>query len=222
MHYFNHVKNTSLNMPELKQINFNSGRMYETVEGERFPSITTILNLYNQNFITEWKAKVGEEYANKVASQAARRGTIIHESIEHYLSNRSVPFISFRQQELFKSIKPLLNDINNIHCLEQRLFSRHLKIAGTVDCIAEHEGRLSVIDFKTSSRTKEKNKIENYFMQCTAYAIMYEELTGIPIQKIVIMIAVEDDFPQIFIEKRDNFVKSLLYYRELYRVEKSV
>lgn len=222
MHYFNHVKNTSLNIPELKQINFNSGRMYETVEGERFPSITTVLNLYNQNFITEWKAKVGEEYANKVASQAARRGTIIHESIEHYLSNRSVPFISFRQQELFKSIKPLLDDINNIHCLEQKLFSRHLKIAGTVDCIAEHEGRLSVIDFKTSSRTKEKNKIENYFMQCTAYAIMYEELTGIPIQKIVIMIAVENDFPQIFIEKRDNFVKSLLYYRELYRVEKSV
>lgn len=222
MQYFNHVKNTSLNIPELKQINSDSGRMYETMEGERFPSITTVLNLYNQNFITEWKAKVGEEYANKVASQAARRGTIIHESVEHYLSNRSVPFVSFRQQELFKSIQPLLNDINNVHCLEQRLFSRHLKIAGTVDCIAEHEGRLSVIDFKTSSRTKEKNKIENYFMQCTAYAIMYEELTGIPIQKIVIMIAVEDDFPQIFIEKRDNFVKSLLHYRKLYRVEKHV
>ncbi len=222
MQYFNHVKNTSLNIPELKQINSDSGRMYETMEGERFPSITTVLNLYNQNFITEWKSKVGEEYANKVASQAARRGTIIHESVEHYLSNRSVPFVSFRQQELFKSIQPLLNDINNVHCLEQRLFSRHLKIAGTVDCIAEHEGRLSVIDFKTSSRTKEKNKIENYFMQCTAYAIMYEELTGIPIQKIVIMIAVEDDFPQIFIEKRDNFVKSLLHYRELYRVEKHV
>lgn len=222
MQYFNHVKNTSLNIPELKQINSDSGRMYETMEGERFPSITTVLNLYNQNFITEWKAKVGEEYANKVASQAARRGTIIHESVEHYLSNRSVPFVSFRQQELFKSIQPLLNDINNVHCLEQRLFSRHLKIAGTVDCIAEHEGRLSVIDFKTSLRTKEKNKIENYFMQCTAYAIMYEELTGIPIQKIVIMIAVEDDFPQIFIEKRDNFVKSLLHYRELYRVEKHV
>jgi genome maintenance exonuclease 1 len=222
MQYFNHVKNTSLNIPELKQINSDSGRMYETMEGERFPSITTVLNLYNKNFITEWKSTVGEEYANKVASQAARRGTIIHESVEHYLSNRSVPFVSFRQQELFKSIRPLLNDINNVHCLEQRLFSRHLKIAGTVDCIAEHEGRLSVIDFKTSSRTKEKNKIENYFMQCTAYAIMYEELTGIPIQKIVIIIAVEDDFPQIFIEKRDNFVKSLLHYRELYRVEKHV
>lgn len=222
MQYFNLVKNTSLNIPELKQINSDSGRMYETMEGERFPSITTVLNLYNQNFITEWKSKVGEEYANKVASQAARRGTIIHESVEHYLSNRSVPFVSFRQQELFKSIQPLLNDINNVHCLEKRLFSRHLKIAGTVDCIAEHEGRLSVIDFKTSSRTKEKNKIENYFMQCTAYAIMYEELTGIPIQKIVIIIAVEDDFPQIFIEKRDNFVKSLLHYRELYRVEKHV
>jgi len=221
MHYFNHVKNTSLNIPELKQINFNSGRMYETVEGERFPSITTVLNLYNQNFITEWKAKVGEEYANKVASQAARRGTIIHESIEHYLSNRSVPFISFRQQELFKSIKPLLDDINNIHCLEQKLFSRHLKIAGTVDCIAEHEGRLSVIDFKTSSRTKEKNKIENYFMQCTAYAIMYEERTKRPITNLVIMISVEDDAPQIFFEKRDNWVKDLLYYRDLYEQNNS-
>jgi len=220
MQHFNHVNN--LNLPLLNQINTDTGRFYETIEGEKFPSITTVLSLYNQKYITEWKSRVGEEYANKIASQAAKRGTILHENVEHYLSNRTVPFVSFRQQELFNSIQPLLDDINNIHCLEQRLFSRHLKVAGTVDCIAEHENRLSVIDFKTSSKTKEKSNIENYFMQCSAYAIMYEEMTGIPIQKIVIIIAVEDDIPQIFIEKRDNFVKSLLYYRNLYREEKNV
>jgi genome maintenance exonuclease 1 len=221
MQQFNHVTNL-ISLPELKQINSDSGRLYETMEGERFPSITTVLSAYNGNFITEWKKKVGEEYANKISKQAAKRGTIIHETIEHYLRNRPVPFVSFRQQELFKSIKPLLTGINNIHCLEQRLFSRHLKVAGTVDCIAEHEGRLSVIDFKTSSKTKEKVNIENYFMQCTAYAIMYEELTGIPVPKIVIMIAVEDDFPQLFIEKRNNFVKSLFKYRKLYEKNENI
>jgi ATP-dependent exoDNAse (exonuclease V) beta subunit len=192
------------------------------MEGERFPSITTILSLYNQDFIAEWKSKVGEEYASKISKQAARRGTIIHESIEQYLINKPVPFISFRQQEIFKSIKPLLDDINNIHYIEKRLFSRHLRLAGTVDCIGEYRGKLSVIDFKTSSRLKEKNKIENYFMQCAAYAIMYEELTGIPIPRIAVLIAVDDDSPQLFVEKRDNFVKKLLHYRDLFEKNENI
>ena len=96
------------------------------------------------------------------------------------------------------------------------MYSDHLRIAGTVDCVAEFDGKISVIDFKSASKPKDKSYIENYFMQCSAYAIMFEEIFRIPVSQIVIAIAVEEEDPQIFVEKRDNYVKRLLYYRDLY------
>ena len=108
-----------------------------------------------------------------------------------------------------------------IYAQEIRMYSDHLRLAGTVDCVAKFDGKLSVIDFKTSSRSKNKEGISNYFMQCTAYAIMFEEMFGIPVSQTVVAIAVEDDAPQIFVEKRDNFVKELLYYRNSYETKHS-
>ena len=115
-----------------------------------------------------------------------------------------------------RHLKPQLSRIDNIYAQELRMYSDHLRIAGTVDCVAEFDGKLSVIDFKSASKPKDKSYIENYFMQCSAYAIMFEEIFKIPVSQIVIAIAVEEEDPQIFVEKRDNYVKRLLYYRDLY------
>ena len=171
----------------------------------------------------EWRKRVGEEQANKIASAAARRGTKMHLHCENYLNNIDVlDTIPVFQRELFESIIPYLHKINNVHVQEQRLYSDHLRLAGTVDCVAEYEGRLAIIDYKTASRRKDKNHIHNYFMQCAAYAVMYEERTGIPVSKLVIIMAVENDEPQVFVEKRDNWVTKLLEYRDLYEKDKQL
>jgi genome maintenance exonuclease 1 len=96
------------------------------------------------------------------------------------------------------------------------MYSHHLRLAGTVDCIAEFDGRLSVIDFKTASKPKEHHWIHNYYMQCSAYAVMYEELTGIPVPQLVVLISVEDMDPQVFIERRNPWVRQLIKLRDSY------
>lgn len=207
-------------IPKLKQItNKATGkRLYITPEGKKYPSITTILQEYSREGITAWRNKVGAAAANAIAAQAGRRGTRLHSLCEKYLNNQDpiTEYVSVFDKALFTSIVPLLNDIDNIHVQERRLYSDHLRISGTVDCIAEHNGRLSVIDFKSASKRKQKEQIENYFMQCAAYCIMYEEITKIPVDKIVLIIACEDYEPQLFVEKRNNYIKQLLYYRDLY------
>jgi len=118
---------------------------------------------------------------------------------------------------LFKTIQPILDQyINNVHAIEVPLYSNHLKVAGRVDCIAEFDGKLSVIDFKTANNAKDENKIQNYFMQCAAYAIMYEERTKIPVPRITVVIAVENDSPQVFVKKRNEFTEGFIMYRKLY------
>lgn len=214
---YNHV-DVSI-QAELKQVtNADGTRFYQTPTGLRYPSITTVLQNYGKDALIAWRKRVGEAEAKKISTSAARRGTKLHSIVEKFLKNEE-PFdsnIDPMQKVLFNDLAPTLRDIDNIHCLEQKLYSHHLRLAGTVDCIAEHQGRLSVIDFKTSGRQKEKSWIENYFMQCAGYAVMYEELTGIPIDKVVVMIAVEGDQPQVFVEKRDNYINDLIYYRDLY------
>lgn len=212
--YFNHV--TKLEAPKLQQINDNGTRYYVTPEGNKYPSITTVLSAYNQKAIFEWRKRVGEEEANKISRQASSRGTRIHTLCEQYLDNKPPVFKTPLDNETFNRFKPVLHRINNIYAQEQRMYSDHLRIAGTVDCIAEFDGKLSVIDFKTARRLKNKEDIENYFMQATAYAIMFEERFSIPVSRTVIAIAVDDEDPQVFIEKRDNYVKDLLRFRDLY------
>ena len=120
---------------------------------------------------------------------------------------------------MFNKFRPLLDRIDNIHGQEVALYSDHLRLAGRVDCIAEYNGKLSIIDFKTAAKPKRKEWIDNYFAQAAAYAIMYEERTDIPIDQSVIMIAVEGDEPQVFIEKRDNYVELLLNARDIWESE---
>lgn len=218
MKHFNHV---NIDLPSIKQVNLESKRLYETATGNKYPSVTTVLSAHNKDAIIAWRKRVGNEEANRISVAATRRGTKIHSIIESYLKNEDRPIENNLDLNRFISLEPYLENIDNIHVQERPLYSDHLRLAGTVDCIAEYDGRLSVIDFKTASKAKKKEWIHSYFMQCAAYAIMYEERTKRPITNLVIMISVEDDAPQIFFEKRDNWVKDLLYYRDLYEQNNS-
>jgi len=203
-------------VPKLEQINEDGTRYYVTPQGHKYPSITTILSEYSRKAIAEWRQRVGSEQANKISGQASTRGTKLHKACEDYLNNEEPLFKSHLERDLFTQFIPTLSRIDNIYAQELRMYSDHLRLAGTVDCVAEFDGRLSIIDFKTASKQKQKSYIENYFMQCAAYAIMFEERFDIPVSQIVVAIAVEDDEPQVFIEKRDTHVKRLIHYRDLH------
>jgi genome maintenance exonuclease 1 len=180
-------------------------RLYKTPSGFAYPSVTTVTGLHTAKGIAEWRKRVGNEEANRISGKASARGTRIHQYCEDYLRGNIFEADMF-DLEMFNSIKPLLDQVDNIHCLETPLYSDHLQVAGTVDCIAEFQGKLSVIDFKTASRPKDRDDIHNYFMQCAAYSVAFEERTGIPIGRLVIIMAVENDDPRWFIEKRDNWI----------------
>jgi len=211
---FNHVK-----LPEVKldRVTLDNGkRYYVTPEGKKYPSITTMLSHFSKDAILEWRKKVGAEQANKISKQASNRGTRIHTLCEKYLKNEDLQDINPIDLQLFKTVLPYLNEIDNIHLQEKYLYSDYLRLAGTVDCIAEYKGKLNVIDFKTSSKPKKEEWIEGYFVQACSYAIMFEERYNIPVPRITIMIAVENDEPQVFHKRRDDYADLLLEYRDIY------
>jgi ATP-dependent exoDNAse (exonuclease V) beta subunit len=196
-------------------------RVYRTPSGNAYPSVTTVTGLHSAKGIAEWRKRVGNEEANRVSAKASARGTRIHQYCEDYLRGNVFEADMF-DLEMFNSIKFLLDSIDNIHCLEDALYSDYLQVAGTVDCIAEFQGKLSVIDFKTSSKPKDRDDIHNYFMQTAAYAVAFEERTGIPIGRLVIIMAVDNDDPRWFIEKRDNWIGGFRKLRMDYKQLKNI
>jgi genome maintenance exonuclease 1 len=216
---FNHV---TLEFPKLKRVTADNGsRVYETPSGKAYPSVTTVVGLVKKDIINEWRKRVGDEEANRISSIAANRGTRMHTYCEKYLLNETVSPNLF-DQEMFGKIKPHLNDIDYIHALEQPLYSDHLQVAGTVDCIAKYKGKMSVIDFKTSKRVKSRDDIHDYFMQCSAYAVAFEEMTGIPVPQLVVIMGVDDEETLIFVEKRNIWIGKFIEIREEYRRLKNV
>jgi genome maintenance exonuclease 1 len=210
---------TPKNLEDLQSETFPDGKRYYTLEdGTRLPSVTTVLGAQKKQAIMEWRRRVGEEEANRISRKATSRGTNVHSMCEEYLNNEKLGVYMPDAIEMFLSIKPYLNKINNIHYQEQALWSNQLGMAGRVDCIAEYEGELSVIDFKTSKRVKSHEDIEDYFWQTSAYALMYEEMIGTPIDNLVIIMAVEDNKPLIFKQKTqdhiDGLVKAIDYYHK--------
>lgn len=206
---------------DLKAETTPEGRRYITPEGESYASVTTVLTEYNKKAIMEWRERVGEEEANKVSAQASSRGTRVHSLCETYLKNELSPMklstMMPDAKELFYKIKPFLDThIGKVYALEQALYSDELRIAGRVDCIAEWDDKLSVIDFKTASKEKNEDWIENYFMQCSAYAEMFEERTGKPIDQIVVAIAVANGNPQIFVKEKQDYLRGLNYFIDEY------
>ena len=191
-----------------------SGRTYITPEGKKYPSITTVLGARSKDSIMEWRRRVGEEEANRISRHAAARGTALHTVAENYINNdveyfppNTMPHV----RALFKSVKPIIDTyVGTVVLQEKPLYSDHLGVAGRVDLVAEFNGTLSIVDFKTSKRRKTREEIKNYFAQATAYSIMFEERTGIPVPQLVIIMAVDDNpKPIVFVEKRNKWVEEL-------------
>jgi hypothetical protein len=216
---FNHVTHE---FPQLLQENTEGRRLYVAPNGEKYASVTTVLSDYGKEGIMQWRKKVGEEKANEISRKATTRGTSVHKVIETFLNNEDISQHDMMPnvKSLFYRMKPELEKMNNIHCLETRLFSHKLRLAGTVDCIAEHNGVLSVVDFKTSIRLKKKEQIQNYFMQGVAYADMFNEMTGLEVDQIVILIGVDTaNFAQTLTVKKnemDGHRQELHKYIEAY------
>jgi len=204
---------------KLKRVNIEGKRYYDNGSGSVYPSVTSVTGLHNLDAIKAWRKKVGDEAATKISTQASNRGTQVHKLCEDYLNNVEDYTKGHMPSNvsIFNSMKRNLNLINNIRCQEMMLWSDYLKVSGTVDCVAEYNGRLSIIDFKTSRKRKYEMYCEHYFMQCAAYAVCFEEMFKRPISQLVLIIGVEEDESQVFVDHRDVHVSKFMTLREKYR-----
>ena len=203
----------TINLPEITATTTDGVRLYETPEGNKYPSITTVLSVRNKKGLFEWRKRVGEDVANYVARKAATRGTHVHHMCEDYLNNdfdeekhkkKFLPYVLFNQLK-----ESVLQKIDNIYAQECGLYSDKYKVAGRVDCIAEYDGKLSIIDFKTSSKERSDAWNESYYIQASAYAEMFEERTGIAIDQICILVVTEDGIVQDFVKNKAEYLPML-------------
>ena len=203
---------------DLQATNVDGKRLYQTPDGKVYPSVTTITGLHSKDAILAWRKRVGEAEANKISGKAANRGTKVHKMCEDYLNNElNLNAHLPNSVALFKQIQPYIDKyVGVVYGIECPLYSDHLRVAGRTDCIAMFDGKPAVVDFKTASKPKNEDFILNYFMQCSAYAVMFEERTKIPIPRIAILIAVEGDQPQLFVKKRDTYIEQFIEYRKKY------
>ena len=208
MKNFDHVKLNG-ELPEITTESIKGKRFYVTPEGNKYPSITTVLSDRNKEGIVKWRESVGNDVANQVMRQAASRGTAVHTLIENYLNNEELSKQDVLPVALFVTMKSELDNINNIRIQEGGLYSDKLGVAGRVDCIAEYKGKISVIDFKTSTKEKKEEWVENYFIQGSAYCEMYEERFLQPIEQVVILIVTEDGAVQTFIKNKRDYLPLL-------------
>ena len=195
-------------LPKTKGKRIDGMRFY-SIEGHNYPSVTTVLGYKKGKELQKWRDSIGEDVAKWEMGRAARRGKSTHNLIEEYIKGETPSERSVLPLGLFKLLKPYVDQISNVHLLETIMYSKQLTLAGQVDCVAEYNGKLSVIDFKTANKFREEAWVQNYFQQCTAYAIMYEELFGTPIEQIVVLIASEDGTSQAFIKEKKDFVADL-------------
>ena len=205
---------------EVEPVNKDGVRFYRLPKTDKYyPSVTSITSFKHAAFFSMWRKKIGEDEANRITARATQRGTAFHSIAEDYI-NGELDLDKYLDNNplsvrMFQSAKDTLNRIDNIHCLESFLYSHYLGLAGRVDCIAEFDGELAVIDFKTSTKEKKEEHIENYFVQETAYAAMFLERTGIEVKKIVTLIATEEGSIQIFQKHNlDDYLQLLKSYIE--------
>ena len=204
----NFVQLDESKLPTTKGKNIDGFRFY-AVEDKHYPSITTVLGAIPKPGLMKWRKSVGEDAAKWEMNRAARRGSATHTLVEQYLKGETPSIRDVLPLGMFRLLKPYLDQVDNIHCLETIMYSNKLTVAGQVDCIAEYNGKLSVIDFKTANKERVDSWNENYYIQCTAYAIMYEELFGTPIEQIVILQAGEDGSCKAFVKNKADYEEKL-------------
>lgn len=198
---------------ELKTIEGPKGRFYVTPEGNKYPSITTILGSGEKPWLADWRNSLGNERADREMKRSADRGTAVHLMIERFLDNESNVTRDQKIEHVteFNTLRLHLKNIDNILTQETPLWSDLLRCAGRVDCVGEWQGKLSIIDFKTSTNNKTAEMIDSYWMQTTAYAIMFQERYGIQIDQAVIIMSVERGaVPLVFKRDIDPYIQPLL------------
>jgi hypothetical protein len=219
---FNFIDLNKSLLPKTKGMKVDGFRFYN-IDGKNYPSVTTVLGILKKEGLQKWRDSIGEKVAQWEMGRAARRGKATHTLVEQYLKNETPSIRDVLPLGLFKLLKPYIDQIDNIHLLEAIMYSKKLTIAGQVDCVAEYNGKLSVIDFKTANKERQEDWIDNYFMQTSAYAYMYEETFGTPIEQIVILLGNEDGTAQCFIKEKKDYEQNLIeaidgfykYYEEL-------
>ena len=223
MMLFNHV---GLDPIEMVAEMVDGKRVYLTPEGFKFPSVTTVISNNKEKMagIARWRARVGEEKANNISKRSTNRGTKYHSIVEDYFNNNLdlKKYSKFPLPVLmFQHSRDTLDRINNIYLQEAALYSKHLELAGRVDCIAEFDGVLSIIDFKTAEEPKREEYLYDYFVQETAYACMLQENYGLSVKQLVTIVACENGETQVKVlpPKKEFFMKLMSYideYQERY------
>ena len=221
---FNHVEHDVV-LPKLTRKTTEAGRRYFTPDGAAYPSITTVLGILSKQGIIDWRKRVGEAEANRISTQAATRGTAVHKLAEDYIDNvegwsKGAMPANIAQ---FNDLKTILDKrLDNVWFQEEFLYSDRLKCAGQVDCIAEFDGQLSIVDFKTSRKPKKEEWITSYFIQASFYAAAFYERTGIPIKQGVILITVDGSEPQVFKVNTYDYLEHFLKVRKEYKKQKGI
>jgi genome maintenance exonuclease 1 len=198
---------------ELRVQNGPAGRFYITPMGNKYPSITTLLGQKEKPWLEDWRNSLGTEKADKETARAADRGDAVHAMVEKYLNNDLTPTEGYLPEHIaeFNAMRLRLKRVSNIYLQEAALYSETLKIAGRVDCIGDWDGVLSIIDFKTSTNNTSHMMIEDYYLQTTAYALMFQEMYDIQIDNIVIVMSVEKGIiPLIFKQKVEDWIEPLI------------
>ena len=218
--------NLITDLPKLEQVEIDGVRHYTAEDGSipepGYPSVTTVLSADKSKAegLRKWRERVGDEEADKVSYRATTRGTAVHLVMEDYLlgqepQTKHMPIVL----DLASGLKRYADaHIDNIRLVEGQLFSHHLRVAGTVDLVADFDGKTSIIDWKTSNYRKKRNDINNYFKQEAAYAVMFEERTGIPVEQLVTLVAYNEG-TQMFVEKRDDWIDGFIELRNQYELE---
>ena len=218
MKTFDHI---GLEPIELKTITIDGKRHYITPTGNKHKSVTTVIsnNPKKVEIIKNWRKRVGEEKANAISRRSTTRGNKYHKLVENYLNNEHDPNL-YKDSPLvwimFNSSLKILDNINNIYLQEAALYSDYLKVAGRVDCIAEYNGKLSIIDFKTSAEEKKEEYLYDYYVQEITYACMLQELYGLKVEQLVTIVACETGDVQVSVvpPKKEYFIRLQQYLRE--------
>ena len=200
---------------DLEAQTIDGTRFYKVPSGKMYPSITSVTSFYNREVFVKWRKRVGDAEANRITKESTFRGTKYHDVVEYYIKNGTIDGCSMLPSTkfLFLQSKENLDRIDNIHALEKSLYSDYLGLAGRVDCIAEYDGELAVIDFKTSAKIKPEKWIQNYFVQETAYACMYYEMTGIPVKKLITIMVAENGDCKVYEQRnKGEYIRLLTKY----------
>jgi len=205
---FTHIDIDKKILPKTQGRRINGHRFYE-IDGKNYPSVTSVLSLRKTDGLTKWRESVGTDVANWEMRRCANRGKSLHTLVEQYMKNETPSIRDVLPLGLFKLMKPYLDQINNIRLVEEIMYSPNLTIAGQVDCVAEYNGKLSVIDFKTANKERIEEWVDNYFLQCTAYSMMYAETYNEPIEQIVVLMAAEDGSMKAFVKEPKDYEEEL-------------